>query len=659
MQYEQSLISFADLTAVMTESNIKQSVRRGTIKRAIRGCRGQEAMFVIDSLPERYKQEVIRTFPHLIGEQKKPDIMDKITIDLRAIAYYSDFALPDGRHLTADKQSVLSNNASILRSLSTMLRDSDAMAGRLGSSKIKRGDFWQRMAEAIADGSISLPNTLPKNARSLSRLYQRFVAEGYGALITKKFGNSDAAKVATEAQRSALMLLISNPNNLNDEQICKAYNHFAQSQEPQWPGITRQTVANWRARYSLETSAARLGSNNFDNTRQMQVKRTRPTAALAMVSMDGWTVELLYQATHTDKKGHNVTTYSNRLTLVVLIDVMNDYPLGYAIGEGESPDLIRQAIQNAIDHTRHLFGHWHILNQLQCDNYQKKALMPTYALVADKVTPARVGNAKAKPVEPYFSCLNTTYCQLMDNWSGFGVTTNPLRQPNAESLNMRRKGFPDRAGCEAQIHAIMAKERARKADAYIRAYGNLDTDHRLEMTRERYLMAFGQSNGRTYTLQGTGITATLGGSRIDYDCFDLTFRQHADQKWTLRIDANDLSTVMAESADGQYRYILERKYEQPMALIDRTEEATAELQRVRNFKKQVREHVTETLANAACKVEEIIRENPNAIDTTVSRLMICDSKGQHKDHKTERRKALENGERSDESGEIIDDYDIF
>lgn len=183
-------------------------------------------MFFIDSLPERYKQEVIRTFPHLIGEQKKPDIMEKITIDLRAIAYYSDFALPDGRHLTADKQSVLSNNASILRSLSTTLRDSDAMAGRLGSSKIKRGDFWQRMADAIADGSISLPNTLPKNARSLSRLHQRFEAEGYGALISKKYGNSDAAKVATEAQRSALMQLISNPNNLNDEQICQAYNHF-------------------------------------------------------------------------------------------------------------------------------------------------------------------------------------------------------------------------------------------------------------------------------------------------------------------------------------------------------------------------------------------------------------------------------------------------
>lgn len=359
-------------------------------------------MFFIDSLPERYKQEVIRTFPHLIGEQKKPDIMEKITIDLRAIAYYSDFALPDGRHLTADKQSVLSNNASILRSLSTMLRDSDAMAGRLGSSKIKRGDFWQRMADAIADGSISLPNTLPKNARSLSRLHQRFETEGYGALISKRYGNSDAAKVATEAQRSALMLLISKPNNLNDEQICRAYNHFAQSQEPQWPEITRQTVA---------------------------------------------------------------------------------------------------------------------------------------------------------------------------------------------------------------------KEREKKIEAYRAAYGNLPEKRRIEMTRERYLMAFGQSNGRSYTLQGTGITATLGGSRIDYDCFDLTFRQHADKKWTLRIDANDLSTVMAESADGQYRYILERKYEQPMALIDRTEEATAELQRVRNFKKQVRDHVTETLANAACKVEEVIRENPNAIDT--------------------------------------------
>ena len=139
-------------------------------------------------------------------------------------------------------------------------------------------------------------------------------------------------------------------------------------------------------------------------------------------SIDGWDAELYYRRSVTDKKGHTVVTYNNRLTIVVVLDPCGDYPVGYAIGERESPELIRTALRNAVNHTEQLFGQRYRTGQLQSDHYALKNLAPVYGVVGEKVTPARVGNAKAKVVEPYFRRLNKNYCQYMRNWSGFGLT---------------------------------------------------------------------------------------------------------------------------------------------------------------------------------------------------------------------------------------------
>ena len=66
----------------------------------------------------------------------------------------------------------------------------------------------------------------------------------------------------------------------------------------------------------------------------MQVKREAPKFPTYFWTLDGWTVELLYQ----DKD-----RYDNRLVMVVVLDAMNKYPVGYAIGERENAELIRQA----------------------------------------------------------------------------------------------------------------------------------------------------------------------------------------------------------------------------------------------------------------------------------------------------------------------------
>ena len=65
------------------------------------------------------------------------------------------------------------------------------------------------------------------------------------------------------------------------------------------------------------------------------------------------------------------TTYHNRKTIVVVLDACGKYPIGYAVGDHESPALIREALRNAIRHARELFGARYKPLQLQSDNYQK------------------------------------------------------------------------------------------------------------------------------------------------------------------------------------------------------------------------------------------------------------------------------------------------
>lgn len=379
----------------------------------------------------------------------------------------------------------------------------------------------------------------------------------------------------------------------------------------------------------------------------MQVKRSRPTAPFLMCSLDGWTVELLYQKTRTDKKGHNVTTYTNRLTIVVVLDPCVDYPMGYAVGDHECPELIKAALRNAAIHSREITGEMLRYNQVQSDRYAIKSMTELYAVLGDKVIPAQAHNAKAKPVEPYFNHLNTTYCQLCPNWSGFGVTTNPKRQPNSEALNKRRHSFPDEAGLRAQIDEMMRLERQQKIGKLMEKLANLKPEHRLPMSREMYLLNFGAETGFKNVLEGCGLRPTILGMKRDYDCFDLTFRDHASERWTVKYDPDDLHEVLAVSEDGTRRYMLEEKYVQPMALADRKPGDAEQLQRVHDYNKALEAETGRRLADHfedARRVIERAAELPihgtPALGACIEdRLLLTDSRGQHKDNRSRKRLA--------------------
>jgi len=104
-------------------------------------------------------------------------------------------------------------------------------------------------------------------------------------------------------------------NNFDAMQITRAVNMVFDKQG--WPLISHGTVYNIVKANTHLTTAGRRGKREYSANIAMQSKRRPPEFPLQYFTLDGWTVELLYQ----DETGFN-----NRLVVVVVLDACGKIP---------------------------------------------------------------------------------------------------------------------------------------------------------------------------------------------------------------------------------------------------------------------------------------------------------------------------------------------
>jgi hypothetical protein len=634
------------ITGIMTVNALNWSRRKGELKQLSRGGNGREALFAVDSLPLQYKNEVYRRYPDLEQSTRASSFVETVTIDGAARAFFVAYTFDNGKYLPDDVVDEYTNNASIFNRFAEMLQIAHGRRVKVSAKRLNITEFWKDKAEFLPLITDQLAHTLPTHPRRLQTKYKEYMKDGYKTLISGRYANKNKAKVRTPEQEALIVRLLGDHRNWDNERIAELYNFIASNMGVDWQPITGRAVGYLREKNDLVTTAARRGSAEFYNNKAMQVKRSASTAPLMYWTADGWDVELFYQKTARNGKGHCVTTYSNRVTIVVILDTFNKYPVGYAIGDHETPELIKAALRNAADHTRELFGERYRTAQFQSDRYGIKTLTPVYAVMGDKVTPARAHNAKAKVIEPYFNHLNKKYCQLLHNWSGFGITSRKDRQPNWELQNKIRHSFPDLDGVIEQINQIMAIERQTKRAEYCKAFKAIEPQNLLPLSAENYLLTFGADTGKRNAIEGGGIRPTIKGVKRDFDCFDPKFRQYAHVKWLVKYDPADLSQALAVSEDGTLRFMLENKYIQPMALADRKAGDAEQLARINEFNTALVDEVAEKYSLAGETSERLILENPN-LRNSLAKTLLCNSLGQHKDERNAVRHALESGGQAD------------
>lgn len=600
-----------------------------------RGCNSTPALVEYDSIPERFKvkiKEVLGCNPYDAVRQNR--IADLIEHSPEASSFFDSFITADGKHLPLEKRREYYANAIVLNAVQAFEKQHRASRAKIGGRKARVIDF---ALDSIARLDRNrYPFNLPDNARAFERKYKEYLRNGYESLVHNAYKNGlKNAGVVTKEGEQVLITMFAHHNNLNNEQIAMLYGDFARVQG--WKPLSASAVAVWRDKLNSVTYAGRRGVRAYRNDMAMQVRRSMPNYPLAMWSLDGWDVELFYKTT---KNGR--TTYGHRVTMVVVLDPYFMYPVGYAIGEegeAENASLIGRALQNALHHTEDLFGRMYQANQIQSDHFAMKKMTPFYSVAANKVTPAEVGNAKAKPVERYFKHLNERYCQLQNNWSGYGVTSKKSLQPNAEMLARLRTNEPDYDGVVAQITGIMERERADKHDLYVGGFAQIPEERRLPMDMTQYLMRFGETTGNRNLMRGNGLSIAIAGEKHVYDSFDLNFRRYESTRWQIRYDVADLSHVVATNEDETLQFLLEEKYVQPMALCERTEQDSVELARIREFNRANEEHITNVLSRANDTTMAIMEARKELADK--QKFVIPDSHGQHKNERNRLRKMVE------------------
>lgn len=646
---------------------IKEAKQYGYITRP--GGNGRTSLIEVAAIPAKYKADIEAVYGAPV--QVYHPLQTHFEIDVVARKYYDEqFRFEDGTELKDEQKAQYTLNASVLRAALLLLKTRENEWSRKGRSP--RGAINTVVSDVKLFNSYlklqgtGLTHTLPENDRKLRDKILAYAkaANPYLLLVDGRARNLNAAKVKAPEQENLLEELIGKHTGLDNVQICFMYNAIAQKLG--WKTISPGTVANRRAESSLYTYSRTRGEGKFRDRKAMLVKRTAPTKPLYYWTLDGWDAELLYQKTEANDKGHNVTTYHNRLCIVIVLDPCNKikYPVGYAIGTHETPELITQALRNAVNHTKELFGERYMPLQLQSDRYGNGALTPVYEAMSLKYTPARAKNAKAKVIEPYFNHINTKYCKLFDNWSGHGITSNPESQPNQDYLNKIRKQFPDEQGCIEQLERIIHWERNTKREAYLQAWNNTPAEDKHTLSTETYLKYFGETTGYTNKLQHTGLAPTINGVQVFFESFDLRLRECAHFDWLVKYDPMDLSQALAvnvkRKADkieiiGSHSILLERQHEQPMALRDREEGDAEALSRINQFNKQLEQKVIERAAESRAVVEELFTRNPELNDT-LAKMVLVDSNGQHKNQRNAK-KAITKVETlpAHEDYEIVDD----
>ena len=636
------------LTGFVSEANYYRMVRVGHLNVIKRGGPGFSALIEFDSMRRDIRDKYVEVYGDPRKSQDMPGILEStIQHDERAYSYYSAYRYGEDLELAlpAEKVEEYTLNARVCNAVIRLKNNKRTLKVGAGNIRI---DVWGNLCK-LANELRDKPNTiyahtLPANPARFKAKVKQFEKEGYYCLIHKGFGNKNTAKIDDDQKQALIHKLLSSPNNMDNEQVRMMFNLVADKMG--WAKVKSAiTIANWRKSYDLTTYAGRRGVQALRNTHTMQVKRSAPKSPLLYWTLDGWDVELLYQKRQLTKDGGYVTTYHNRLTMVVVLDPCNKYPMGYAIGTHESPALIREALTNAIRHTVELFGNRYKPMQLQSDNYQKKLMVPFYEAMSTHYTPAALKNAKSKVVEPYFKYLNKNYCQLMfkDNWSGFGITSRQELQPNTEWLNKVRKDIPDEAGCRQQIITMMEAERAKKREKFMQAWINTPAEDKILFPDAEYLFLMGERSEHCNTITGKGLKITINGQELTYDSFDTRLRNQLNESWVVRYDPEDLSTVLVSNATrtldnkvkeeiGNLQFMLVSKVIVPMALREQRREHFEYRAEVSKFNKELENNILNKMTAVQETVEELFEANPQ-LENTLAKLVICDSRGQHKDQR--------------------------
>lgn len=210
-----------EVEGVMTSANCRQMIARKKAIAATRGggAKGSRAFVIIDSLPPRYKEEVYLRHPETDSVRLAGWVRSNYEIDQSAVVFFHDRE-KTGLDLKPEKIREYITNASVLNTC-IRLYDNARTYQRIAGDKYD----WGKMAAAVDSLRVQFGHTLPGSMLRFRKKVAEYRREGYGCLISGKFGNQSARKVDYRTERLILGIAVL-PNKPFNTNVAEMYNQF-------------------------------------------------------------------------------------------------------------------------------------------------------------------------------------------------------------------------------------------------------------------------------------------------------------------------------------------------------------------------------------------------------------------------------------------------
>lgn len=346
-----------DQAGVITLLNLKLLTHRGKIKRAKMGKGlGNTALYVYDTLPERYKNIIEREMGINPREQgERIPLAQYIQYHNVAAAFFSSYELEDGRYLgDANEQAVeeYTANASVFLGVEKVIEKvMDA------NVKVNKADLWKNISEAVQnlnhDIRTQYPFSLPSNPQALRAKYEacmmdkssnRYPRVGLEGLIHNNYCNNHSEKITTEIGEW-LITFYALPNKPSIPELLM--NYEKNREVTGWPHLSETSAQNFLMKPENERIwlRGRDGIDAYTNRFGHTIKRDRDS----MFPNAHWAIDgTKFDAVHYRAEGNKMASEMN---IDVIIDVHSEKIIGWSFSESETHVDHFKALKMAVNET--------------------------------------------------------------------------------------------------------------------------------------------------------------------------------------------------------------------------------------------------------------------------------------------------------------------
>lgn len=559
-EYQQNTLCIAAAwlweTEILTESNFKKLCYTGKLHRIQTGGNGRRALVAYESIPERFKIKIRKKIGDPYEQVKNIIFADYIKLDLKADEFYASYLLDDGSKLPEEKQLEYSHQAIIFNTVHH-ISTNVVVQRKFGG----RGQMWANMLEAIQNLPAMWLHTRYKNQQSFKRAYKKYIAEGYGAIVSGKFLNENSTKITGDAA-DWLLSQYCLPIKYSTPELVDIYNEIRAERD--WKSITERSVNLWLNKPENKRIwfLARHGREEymkaFGHTLTRDKQEWFPNAYWAI---DGTKLDLVHF-------GNNSQKMAAELKINLVVDIYSEKIIGWDLALSENHASHFRAVKMAVNTAGarpYLFTHdkqsGHMSARMQ-DLYSR--------LVASGGThySHKVGR-KSSPVEQIINRFQQQCISKMWFSDKQSIKVRNLtNKPNTDFIIEYKEALPTREELYPVVTALVNRwnDMKQRGNTYSRntLYAQ-EAPKREEIKIVDMISMFWIDETKPKKYYGHGMPLTVEGQDYEYEVYtasgeiDLEFRQkYVGEKLIVRYDPeylNEMIELYEITTTGEKRFV--------------------------------------------------------------------------------------------------------